>query len=128
MLFADPIRYTETEAAMIGRLAQVRALADAGNRRAKAQIAQVARQMAAFQKQAKRGNAKAARAAQVLEESGLLVSSQTFAMEGALDNINVWNVVLLAAFGGLALKRRWGWAMVPAGVFVAREGRGKRWW
>jgi hypothetical protein len=82
MIFADPIRYTEAEAAMIGRLAQVRALADAGNKRAKAQIAQVARQLAAFAKQAKRGNVKAARAAQVLEESGLLVSSQTFAMEG----------------------------------------------
>jgi len=81
-MLSDPIRYTEAEAAMIGRLAQVRALADAGNRRAKAQIAQVARQLVALVKQAKRGNARAARAAQVLQESGLFVSSQSFAMDG----------------------------------------------
>lgn len=86
MLFADnedgPIHYTEPEAAMIGRLAQVRARADAGNRQAKAQIAGVARRLAALTAQAKRGNAKAARAAAVLRESGLLVTSQSFSMNG----------------------------------------------
>jgi hypothetical protein len=81
-MFADPIYYTEAEAAMIGRLAQVRARADAGDRRAKAQIAQVARRLAALTRQAKRGNAKAARAAQVLQESGLFVTSQSFQMNG----------------------------------------------
>jgi hypothetical protein len=81
-MFSDPIRYTEPEAAMIGRLAQVRAAADAGNRRAKAQIAQLTRKLAALTAQAKRGNTRAARAAEVLRESGLLVSSQSFAMEG----------------------------------------------
>ena len=85
MIFAEAddegFRYTEAEAAMIGRLAQVRARADGGNRKAKAQIAQVARQLATLTAQARRGNARAKRAAQVLRESGLLVTSQTFAME-----------------------------------------------
>jgi hypothetical protein len=82
-MLSDPIRYTELEAALVNRLAQVRVRADAGDRRAKAQIAQMVRQLAVLTKQAKRGNARAARMAQVLQESGLLVSSQTFAMEGA---------------------------------------------
>jgi hypothetical protein len=88
MIFADAndnegglIHYTEAEAAMIGRLALVRARADRGDRKAKAQIATLSRQLAALKRQAKR-NARAARAARVLEESGLLVSSQTFTMPG----------------------------------------------
>jgi hypothetical protein len=135
MLFADaneeeengPIKYTPTEAAMIGRLALVRVRADKGDKKAKSQIATMARQLAALKKQGKR-NARAARAARVLEESGLLVSSQTFVMDGVLDGIDIWNAALLAAFGGLAVTGRWGWAAIPAGVFVVRTGRAKRWW
>jgi hypothetical protein len=89
MIFADsnddegptPFRYTEAEAALVGRLADVRVRADGGDKRAKAQIAKLTRQLAALEAQARRGNVRAARAAQVLRESGLLVSSQTFAME-----------------------------------------------
>lgn len=76
-----PFRYTEAEAVRVGYLAQVRVRADGGNRQAKAQIAGIARQLASLLKQARRGNAKAARAARVLQESGVLVTSQSFAME-----------------------------------------------
>lgn len=77
----SPFRYTEAEAAMVGRLALVRARADRGDRRAKAQIAGVARQLAGLKRRA-RHDVRAARAARVLEESGLFVSSQTFTMPG----------------------------------------------
>jgi hypothetical protein len=89
MLFADsnddegvqPFRYTEAEAALVARLADVRVRADSGDRRAKAQITKLTRQLVTLEARARRGNVQAARAAQVLRESGLLVSSQTFAME-----------------------------------------------
>jgi predicted transcriptional regulator len=67
---------------MVARLADVRVRADGGDRRAKAQIAKVAKQVATLAKRAQRGDARAARSLQVLQESGLLVSSQTFAMNG----------------------------------------------
>jgi hypothetical protein len=85
MLFAQPdeesFRYTEAEAAMVAKLAQVRVAADGGNRKAKMQIAKLARQLAVLRAQARHGSARAARAVRVWEESGLLEPSQTFAME-----------------------------------------------
>lgn len=142
----EPFRYTEAEAAFIGRLAMVKAAADAGNRKAKAKIAAVLRQLAALKKQAKRGNARAARQAQVLEESGILAPSQTFAMDGAVAALNPstpspynpWNwkvggfnvtpLALFATAGVLAYMRKWGWATVPLAVVGLHEGHDKGWW
>lgn len=142
----EPFRYTEAEAAFIGRLALVKASADAGNRKAKAKIAAVLRQLAVLQKQAKRGNARAARQAQVLEESGILAPSQTFAMEGAAEALtpanptaawNPWNwhvgnlrvtpVALGVTAGVLAYMRKWGWAAVPLVVWGLHEAQQKKW-
>lgn len=78
--FAEPIRYTEAEAKKLAQLAQIRLRADGGDRKAKAQISQLARQLKTLQRQAVRGNTRAARQAQVLEESGLLAPSQTFTL------------------------------------------------
>lgn len=140
MQFADndePFRYTEAEAIMVSKLAEVKVLADAGNRKAKAKIAAVLRQLAVLQKQAKRGNARAARQAQVLEESGILAPSQTFAMEGGLGSANPWtwqvgnwNVTPIAlglTAGVLAYMRKWGWAAVPLVVWGLHEARQKKW-
>jgi hypothetical protein len=130
----EPFRYTEAEAAQVARLAQVRVAADSGNRAAKQKIKTMERQLAALKRAAKQGNARAARAAKVLEESGLLVSSQIFAMEGAdpftwkVGGLNVLNAALFVTAGVLAWKRRWGYAVVPLVVFGAHEGRQKRWW
>jgi hypothetical protein len=132
----EPLRYTEAEAALIGRLAQVRVAADSGNRMAKAKIKAMERQLAGLKRAAKRGNARAARAAKVLEESGLLVTSQVFAMDGLgtgpwawkLWGFNALNAALLVTAGVLAWKRRWGYAVVPLVVLGAHEGRQKRWW
>lgn len=136
-------RYTEAEAAMIAKLAQVRIAADEGNRKAKAQIAKVGRQLAALKKLAKKGSARAARAAQVLEESGLLNPSQTFAMEGAaavsagaswnpwnwrVGNLRVTPVALFAAAGLLAWTKHWKLAAVPVVVWGLHEGHEKAWW
>ena len=130
-----PFRYTEAEAAFIGRLALVKASADAGNRKAKAKIAAVLRQLAALQKQAKRGNARAARQAQVLEESGILAPSQTFAMEGLgtspwaweVGNARVLPIGLALTAGVLAYMRKWGWAAVPLVVWGLHEAQQKKW-
>jgi hypothetical protein len=77
----EPFRYTDAEMAMLAKLAEVRVRADAGDRKAKRQIAKVERQVRTLERQAKRGNAKAARKLRVLDESGVLRSSQVFAME-----------------------------------------------
>ena len=77
-----PFRYTEAEAQTIAKLAETRVKADAGDRKAKAQIAALQRKVKALMGPARRGNARAARQLRVLQESGLLVSSQTFAMTG----------------------------------------------
>lgn len=140
MLLSDDdagFRYTGAEAAMIARLAEVKVAADSGNRRAKAQIAKVLRQLAALQKRAKRGDKRAARAAQVLEESGILAPSQTFAMEG-LGSANPWTwqvkgvsvtpIALGLAALALAWKGKWGWAAVPVVVWGVHEGGQKGWW
>jgi hypothetical protein len=74
-------QYTEAEMAMLAKLAEVRVRADAGDKKAKKQIASVERQARTLERQAKRGNAKAARKLRVLDESGVLRSSQVFAME-----------------------------------------------
>ena len=79
----EPLRYTEKEAAMLARLAEVRVVADAGDRKAKRKMAQLRKQLATLHKRAKKGNAVAARAVLVIEESGLLEPSQTFEMDGA---------------------------------------------
>jgi hypothetical protein len=141
----EPFRYTEAEAAMVARLAEVKVAADNGNRKAKAQIAKVLRQLAALQKLAKRGNARAARQAQVLEESGILAPSQTFAMEGATEpltpagvswnpwtwsvgNARVLPIALGVTAGVLAYMRKWGWAAAPLVVWGLHEGHQKKWW
>jgi hypothetical protein len=77
----EPFRYTDAEMAMLAKLAEVRVRADAGDKKAKRQIASVERQVRTLERQAKRGNAKAARKLRVLDESGVLRSSQVFAME-----------------------------------------------
>lgn len=76
-----PFRYTDAEMAMLARLALVKVDADAGDRKAKKQIAGVKRKLNTLRRQARRGNAKAARRVRVIEESGLLEPSQVFAME-----------------------------------------------
>ena len=133
----EPFRYTEAEAAMIARLAEVKVAADGGNRRAKVQIAKVLKQLAALQKRARRGDKRAARAAQVLEESGILAPSQTFAMEG-FETANPWNwtvgnthvtpVALFLTAGVLAYMRKWSWAAVPLVVWGLHEGSQKKLW
>jgi hypothetical protein len=139
-------RYTDAEAAMIAKLAQVRIAADGGNRKAKAQIAKVGRQLAALKKLARKGSARAARAAQVLEESGLLNPSQTFAMEGVEPltpatsdaSWNPWNwrvgalhvtpIALMAISGVLAWTGRWKLATVPMIAWGLHEGHQQKWW
>jgi hypothetical protein len=130
-------RYTEAEAAMIAKLAEVRIAADGGNRKAKAQIAKVGRQLAALKKLARKGSARAARAAQVLEESGLLNPSQTFAMEGfgsanpwtwQVGDMNVTPVALFLTAGVLAWTRHWKLATVPVIAWALHEGHQKKWW
>ncbi len=138
-------RYTEAEAAMIGKLAMIKVAADSGNRKAKAKVAAVLRQLAALKKAAKKGNARAARQVQVLEESGILAPSQTFAMEGAtalspasagaswnpwnwrVGNVNVTNVALFGAALVLAWKRKWLLAAVPVGIVGLHEAKQKGW-
>lgn len=77
-----PFHYTEAEAAEIAKLAAIRIRADSGDRRAKAQIAKIAGKLNTLRRQARAGDARAARKARALEESGLLTTSQTFAMDG----------------------------------------------
>lgn len=74
--------YNEQEIALITKLVPVRLRADSGDRRARAKMASLERQVALLEKKGQRGNAAAARKALVLRESGLLVSSQTFKMDG----------------------------------------------
>lgn len=74
--------YTQQEMELIAKLAVIRVRADSGDRKAKARMAALAREVKALEAAGRRGNAKAARKAEVLRESGLLVSSQTFAMNG----------------------------------------------
>jgi hypothetical protein len=89
MIFADagtlsepePLRYTEAEMRMLSAAAQVRVRADAGDKKAKKELKKLLRHVAALKKKAKRSPA-AARSYRVLTESGLLVPSQTFAMNG----------------------------------------------
>lgn len=94
----DTFRYTEAEAAMIAKLAAVKVAADNGNRKARKQIAKVLKQLAALRRRARRGDTRAARQAQVLEESGILAPSQTFAMEGA-DDAALEQMVARVAWG-----------------------------
>jgi hypothetical protein len=132
----EPFRYTEAEAAMIARIAEVKVAADSGDRKAKKQIAKVLKQLAALQKRARRGDKRAARAAQVLEESGILAPSQTFAMEGfgsanpwtwQVGNVNVLPIALGLTAGVLAYMRKWGLAAVPVVVWGLHEARQKKW-
>jgi hypothetical protein len=130
-----PFRFTEAEAKLVAALAQVRTRADAGDKRARAKIAKLERQVAALARRARKGDAKAARTVRMFTESGLLEPSQVFAMEGTDpwswrlgDHLNVLNVGLIAAAGILAWKRRWLWAAAPLGVLVAHEGHKKSWW
>ena len=74
--------YTDSEIALITKLVPVRLRADSGDRRARAKMSALERQVALLEKQGQRGNTAAARKALVLKESGLLVSSQTFKMDG----------------------------------------------
>jgi hypothetical protein len=74
--------YSQQEMLLIAKLATIRVRADSGDRKAKARMAALAREAARLEQLGRRGNAAAARKALVLRESGLLVSSQTFAMEG----------------------------------------------
>lgn len=76
-----PFHYTEAEAAEIAKLAEIRVKADGGDRRAKAQIAKLQGQLNVLKRRARTGDARAARKAKALEESGLLTTSQTFAMD-----------------------------------------------
>ena len=75
-------RYTEVEAAMLARLADVRVRADSGDKKAKKQIAKLSRQITLLMRKARRGDARAARQMRVLQESGILEPSQVFAMDG----------------------------------------------
>jgi hypothetical protein len=78
------IVYTESEIALITKMVPVRLRADSGDRRAQAKMAALERQVAVLERKGKRGDAAAARKALVLRESGLLTSSQTFDMRGAV--------------------------------------------
>jgi ATP-dependent protease HslVU (ClpYQ) ATPase subunit len=130
-----PLRYTEAEAAMLAKLADVRVRADGGDKKAKAQIKKVEKQLTKLQKRARKGDVRAARAALVLEESGLLVPSQTFAMEGIEDvwswkigGFNVLNAGLIVTSAALLWKRKWLLAAIPVGAITLHEGRQKHWW
>jgi hypothetical protein len=76
------LRLTDAEMAMLASLAETRARADAGNARARKQMTALERKTTTLGKRAKRGDAKAARLLRVLNESGILQTSQTFAMNG----------------------------------------------
>jgi hypothetical protein len=88
MIFADvspmsdepDFRLTEDEMSMLAALAEVRASADTGDKKAKTQMTKLERQVVLLTKRARHGDAKAARRVRVLYESGILQSSQRFAM------------------------------------------------
>jgi hypothetical protein len=76
------LRFTDAEVALISALATARARADAGDRQARARMAQLNHQVVSLARLAKRGNAGAARRLLVLRESGILQRSQSLAMNG----------------------------------------------
>ena len=96
----------------------------------------VQRQLSALQKQARRGNTRAARTARVLEESGLFNPSQNFetVMEGwspsswTLGGFHWGTLGLLAATAVLAVKKRFVLAAIPAAAVVVDQGHQKGWW